>query len=120
MSVFSKFFIGAFLVVLVLYGFVVSTMGYVGVYVHYIGLPLMLTLLLLAFITRPGLFSRRQRIERTLEDEDYDYDFFDFVRDCWRVIFYILKAPFKIAAYVRADYKKEYGAQKHHDEHKNK
>lgn len=112
----NKFFIAAFLVVLGLYGFVVSTAGYVGVYVHYIGLPLILTLLPLALITRPGLFSKKKRIERMLGDEDYD--FFDFIGDCWRVIIFVLKAPFKIAAYVHADYK-EYKAQKNHDEHKN-
>lgn len=112
----SKFFIGSFLIVLTLYILIMSMSGYVGVYIHYIGVPLLLTLLLLAFITRLGQFRKGGRIERTLEDDEYD--FFDFIRDCWRVTFVILKIPFQIALYVRDDYR-EYKASNQGSEDKN-
>ena len=113
----NKIFIGAFLAVFSLYVFVVSKVRYTGVYVHYVGIPLILILLLLSFITRPGLFSRKQRIERALGDENYNS--FDFIRDCWRVTISILKFPFKVITFVSDDYK-EYKANEKHDQQKNK
>lgn len=98
-----KFFVTSFIVVLTLYILTLSMTRYAGVYVHYFMIPLIVILLLLSFLTKPGLFSKTRRTERTLQDDDYG--FFDLLLDSYRAVVFIIKIPFEIVKYIKQDYR---------------
>jgi hypothetical protein len=105
-----KFFVISFCIVFALYILILSLVHYAGVYIHYVMIPLTLTLLLLSFLTKPGLLFGSYRTERTLQDDDYG--FFDFILDCGRAIIFICKIPMHIVRYIKQDYQESQPKQK--------